>query len=78
MGFYPECPASGEYVLGALRVPSISIDVGGDKVFWARRLSEQAKYVKWATQNGRQLDGFILWHTGIENGGELGFEMTAK
>ena len=80
MGFYPVSPASGEYVLGAPQAPSVSVDVGGGKTFRvvAKGLSERAKYVKSVSLNGRPLEGFVLRHADIENGGELVFEMSTR
>ena len=80
MGFYPLNPTSGEYVLGAPQLPRITLALPGGKKFTvvANGLSEANKYVKSVALNGQPLDGFILRHADILNGGELVFEMTDK
>ena len=84
LGFYPVNPASGEFVLGAPQVPRVKVEVKGRgrerRTFTviARNLSEENKYVKSVTLNGRPLDGFTLRYADIAAGGELVFEMEGK
>ena len=42
----------------------------------AKGLSEENKYVKSVTLNGKKLDRFVITHDEILAGGELVFEMT--
>ena len=84
MGFYPFNPCGGDYVLGAPQVPRVEIEVerkggGGQRKFFsviAKNLSEENKYVKSVTLNGKPFGGFVLRHADIMRGGELVFEMT--
>ena len=82
LGFYPVAPASGEYAIGAPQYPEISINMGGDTAkkltVKAKNLSEENKYVKGVTINGKRLTKPILLHDDIKNGGEIIFEMTDK
>ena len=87
MGFYPLNPAGGEYVLGAPQLPRVKFRVGsgngkaGDgRTFTvvARNLSEENKYVKAVTLNGKPLSGWKIRHSDIMAGGELVFEMGAS
>ena len=78
MGFYPVDPVSCEYVIGAPQIPSISLQLGNGNTFTmkAQNLSERNKYVKCVRLNGEPLEGFILPHEAILEGGLLEFEMT--
>jgi len=77
LGFYPVNPASGEYIIGSPEVKEATISVGLNKTFKviAKNQSEENIYVKSVTLNGEALEGFILTHDQIMNGGELIFEM---
>ncbi len=78
MGFYPVNPAGGEYVLGAPQVGKVSISLPEGKVFTmeAKGLSKENKYVKSVTLNGKPVEGFIIRHKDIMDGGKLVFTMT--
>lgn len=77
MGFYPVNPSSGEFVLGAPQVPSVSLALSNGKTFRivAAGLSEKNRYVKAVRLNGKPLSGFILRYKDIMAGGELVFDM---
>ena len=83
MGFYPVNPCGGEYVIGAPQLPKVEVKVRGEGGQWkkfsviAKGLSKENKYVKSVTLNGRPLDGNVLRHADIMNGGELVFKMSA-
>ena len=87
LGFYPVSPASGEYWIGAPQVPRATLrlkDVNSpcstrfnNFTIIAKNLSQDNKYVKSVTLNGKVLDGFIIRHDDILRGGELVFEMTS-
>lgn len=80
MGFYPVNPCGGEYVIGAPQMEEITLDLPDNKRFTiqANKLSDANKYVKSVTLNGKPLNGFIIHHNDIMNGGKLVFEMTDK
>ena len=72
LGFYPFDPCGGEYVLGEAQLPSISIDVGGGKMF--RVVSETPGAASRAVEfNGRKLEGVKINHADIMKGGTLRF-----
>ena len=77
MGFYPFNPCGGDYILGAPQLPKITLKLAGGKTFTvvAKGLSKACKLVKSVTLNGRPLDGFVLKHADVMQGGELVFEM---
>ena len=72
LGFYPFDPCGGEYVLGEAQLPSISIDVGGGKIF--RVVSDAPGVASRAVElNGRKLEGVKINHADIMKGGTLRF-----
>ena len=79
-GFYPLNPVGGDYVIGAPQMPKITLHLENGKTFVivAKNISKENKYVKSVTLNGKKLDGFIVKHSDIFNGGEIVFEMCAK
>lgn len=78
MGFYPVDPVSGDYVLGAPQIPSVTLSLPGGKRFTSKalNLSEENKYVKSVSLNGLPVEGFKLSYEDIMSGGTLVFEMT--
>ena len=86
LGFYPVCPGSGEYALGAPAFDAITLRLENGKTFRivAENLSEENKYVRRV-----RLDGRVIWdaatrrgrpfltHKAIRRGGNLVFEMCA-
>jgi predicted alpha-1,2-mannosidase len=79
LGFYPVSPASKEYVIGSpLHDEAIvKLDNGKTLKVIARNNSEENKYVKSVTFNGKKIKNFILPHAMIMGGGELVFQMSA-
>lgn len=77
MGFYPLNPCGGDYVIGAPQMDRVSLRLHNGRTFTvvAHNLSEENRYVKSVSLNGCPLEGFILKHSDILNGGELVFEM---
>lgn len=78
MGFYPVNPVGGDYVLGAPQFKEITINLPNNKIFTvkANGLSKKNKYVKSVTLNGIRVNGFIINHRDIINGGSIVFEMS--
>lgn len=84
MGFYPVCPGSGEYALGAPAFPETVLRLENGKTFriLAEGLSEENVYVRRVRLNGR-----VIWdaeprrgrpflsHKAVSRGGTLTFEM---
>jgi predicted alpha-1,2-mannosidase len=77
MGFYPVCPGSDEYVIGAPILERVEVAVGGGSTFTvvAKNLSAKNKYIQRATLNGSPFNKSFLRHADIVRGGELVFEM---
>ncbi len=77
LGFYPVCPASGEYAIGSPSVSKASMNLGNGKVFQvkATNLSEKNTYIKSVQLNGKPLHKAVLTHNDIIGGGEIVFEM---
>ena len=80
IGFYPVCPGSNEYVIGAPSVEKATINLENGKQFTvkATNLNEKNIYIQRIILNGNTLNGYILKHEEIMNGGTLEFVMGAK
>ena len=78
MGFYPVCPGSDQYVLGAPYVPSCKLTLPGGKTFLitAPGVSDKKRYVKAVRLNGKPYDKLYLTHADIMAGGTLEFVMS--
>ena len=78
MGFYPVCPGSDQYVLGAPYVPSCKLTLPGGKVFLIKApgVSDKKRYVKEVRLNGQPYDKLYLTHSDIMKGGTLEFIMS--
>ena len=72
MGLYPFDPCGGQYVLGEAQMKEVSIDVGGGKSF--RVVSDAPGAPSRSVSfNGRNLDGVVMRHADVVNGGTLHF-----
>lgn len=78
MGFYPVCPGSDQYVLGAPYVPSCKLTLPSGKVFFIKApgVSDKKRYVKEVRLNGQPYDKLYLTHSDIMKGGTLEFIMS--
>jgi len=79
LGFYPVCPGSDEYVLGAPLFNKASIEFENGKVLTinAPENSNENKYVKTLQWDQKEYDKNYLNHFDLLKGGELHFDMTA-
>ena len=79
MGFYPVCPGSDQYVLGAPYVPSCKLTLPNGKHFLikAPEVSDKNRYVKKVTLNGKPYDKLYITHGDIMAGGVLEFVMSS-
>jgi predicted alpha-1,2-mannosidase len=77
MGFYPVCPGSGEFVLGAPFLPRMTLQLEGGKSFTvlAPGVSSRNRYVQRVKLNGKKLTRRYLTREDILSGGVLEFEM---
>ena len=79
MGFYPVCPGSDQYVLGAPYVPSCNLTLPNGKHFLIKApgVSDKKRYVKEVKLNGKPYDKLYITHKDIMQGGTLKFVMSA-
>ncbi len=77
MGFYPVNPAGGEYVIGKPMFEKMEVQLpnGINLIIQAKGLSEDKRYVHRQTLNGQALQGVIINHSQLMEGGLLEFEM---
>ena len=77
MGFYPVCPGSDYYVIGAPQIPHAVMHLSNGKQFTmtAKNLSDDNIYVQSVRLNGRDWDSPFLPYRVLTNGGSLIFTM---
>jgi putative alpha-1,2-mannosidase len=77
MGFYPVCPGSGEYVLGAPYLPYVKLSLPNGKVFEikATNVSDKNRFVCSVKLNGKLYTRMYITHKDILNGGCLEYVM---
>ena len=80
MGFYPYCPASGEYLIGSPCVPGLKVTLSSGAVLemTTRGWSKDAVYVKEVWLNGKKLDSPVLRYSDIKDGAHLHFVMSPR
>jgi predicted alpha-1,2-mannosidase len=78
MGFYPVCPGSDEYILGAPYLPYLKLQLGNGKTLEikAPKVSDKNRYVKSLKWNGKEYDKMYIRHADLMDGGEIVFEMS--
>ncbi|MBF9223884.1 GH92 family glycosyl hydrolase [Hymenobacter ruricola] len=79
LGFYPVCPGTDQYVLGAPLFPKATLHLpsGKDVVLNAPNNSAANRYVNGLTFNGQPYDKNWLSHTELMQGATLNFDMSA-
>lgn len=77
MGFYPVCPASGQYVFGAplFKKMTLHLENGKQFVINASENSGTNLYINGMTLNGKPYDKNFIGHTDILKGGTLDIRM---
>ena len=77
LGFYPVCPASNEYVIGAPQVPHAEMHLSNGKTFTmsAENLSDQNIYVQSVQVNGKDWNTTTLPTSLVKDGGHIVFKM---
>ena len=80
MGFYPVCPGTDQYVIGAPYLPLCVLTLPGGKTFTIRAegVSDANRYIKEIRLNGKPYRNSYITHSDILDGGELEFVMTSK
>ncbi|MCM1176377.1 MAG: GH92 family glycosyl hydrolase [Bacteroidales bacterium] len=77
LGFYPVCPGSGEYVIGApyFRKAVISLENGKTLEISAPKNSDANRYIRTLTFNGKNYTKNYFNHSDLIKGGKLVFGM---
>lgn len=80
LGFYPVCPSTPYYYLGAPAFPSITIHLENDRTFTilAPGIDEGRQHVKAVRLNGQRLTEPRISHFDILKGGVLEYELEVK
>ena len=80
MGFYPVCPGTDQYVLGAPYLPYMKVNLpnGRSIVIRAKGVSDRCRYVKSLRVNGKPYDKLYISHATLTEGCTLDFEMSDK
>lgn len=77
LGFYPVCPASDYYVIGAPQVPRATMHLSNGKTFamTAENISDRNIYVQSVRLNGKKWESSFLPFKELKNGGRIDFIM---
>ncbi|MGH7952096.1 MAG: GH92 family glycosyl hydrolase [Limisphaerales bacterium] len=77
LGFYPVCPGSDYYVIGAPQIPKAVVHLSNGKKFTmtADNLSGENIYVQSVKLNGKNWDSPFLPYKELKNGGSIEFTM---
>lgn len=80
LGFYPVCPGSDDYMIGAplVRSAKIHLENGTEITIEVKDQSEKNVFVKAVYLNGVRMKDFKLNYQNLKNGARLVFEMSAK
>ena len=77
MGFYPVCPGTDQYVLGAPYLPYLKLSLPNGNTFEIKApgVSDKKRYVKSVRLNGKPYTKMYITHKDITDGGVLEFVM---
>jgi predicted alpha-1,2-mannosidase len=77
LGFYPVCPGSDEYAIGAPMTKHVTVHLSNGRTFTvdAPNLSENNMYVQSVTLNGKTWEKPFLPYDQLKTGGSLKFVM---
>lgn len=77
MGFYPVCPGSGEYVIGAPYLPYMKVRLGNGRYLEikAPKVSDRNRYIQQVKWNGKIYEKSFLTYDQLMEGGMLEFIM---
>ncbi|MDB5032374.1 GH92 family glycosyl hydrolase [Mucilaginibacter sp.] len=80
MGFYPVCPTSGQYVLGAPLFKNLTLHLenGNTLIINASNNSENNKYISTMSFNQKLYNYNWVSHTDLLQGGVIDFKMSAQ
>ena len=79
MGFYPVCPGTDQYVLGAPYLPYMKLTLANGQTFEikAPNVSDKNRYIKAVRLNGKPYTKNYITHTDLVGGGTLEFVMSS-
>ncbi|HCM21156.1 MAG TPA: sugar hydrolase, partial [Porphyromonadaceae bacterium] len=79
MGFYPVCPGTDQYVLGAPYLPSLKLTLpnGNMLEIKAKGVNDKNRYVKTVKHNGQVYDKRYITHNDLLEGGVWEYEMSS-
>lgn len=80
MGFYPVCPGSNQYVLGApyFQTMKLHLENGHTVTINAKNISEENRYVSSMTMDGASYTKNYYTHSDLLNGPTINLEMSAS
>lgn len=80
MGFYPVCPGSDQYVLGAPYLPYMKINLPNGKSIEIKApgVSDKKRYVKSMKLNGKPYDKLYLTHSDLTQGCTIEYVMSDR
>ena len=79
LGFYPVCPASGQYALGSPAVERAEIRMpSGKTLVIEAKDASRSRYVEGVAFNGRAVNANWLSAADLAKGGRLVFRMSSK
>ena len=80
MGFYPVCPGSDQYVIGAPYMPymKVTLENGNTIEIRAEHVSDRNRYVQSLLIDGKPYDKLFITHEQLTNGCSLDFKMGSK
>lgn len=80
MGFYPVCPGTDQYVLGAPYFPYLKLKLpnGNTLEIKAPGVSDSKRYVKSLRINGKRYDKLYVTHADLLQGGVWEYEMSSR
>jgi len=80
LGFYPVCPGSDYYVIGAPQIPQATAHLSNGKTLkmTAENISDQNIYVQSVRLNGKDWNSPFLPYRELKNGGKIEFTMGPK
>lgn len=80
MGFYPVCPGTDQYVLGAPYLPYMKVNLGENRMLEikAPAVSSKNRYVHGVKLNGKPWVKAYVSYDDLKNGATLEFDMRSK
>ncbi|RKD87821.1 GH92 family glycosyl hydrolase [Mangrovibacterium diazotrophicum] len=79
LGFYPVCPGSNQYILGAPLFKSVKIELenGNEITIDAPNNAKETRYINQMTMNGEKYCKNYLTHEDLMKGAQISFEMSS-